>query len=121
MADMKGIIKKAGGLFKPRTGEPRKGISPEETELNFFKEQQRKEHVKKELKVFRDKENKKVLLGDDQLFKSPHQVIGHKNIFKQKNTFNKQNKKIPSLIQFHDKPSKTKNNVRGSANAFFKG
>ena len=106
MADIMGILKKVGGVFQPK-GESRKGITSEETELSFFKERERLDNVKKELKVFRDKENKKVLLGDNQLFQSDYGFDKEKNnMFKAKNKFGNGNKKIPSIV--------------GGANAFFK-
>ncbi len=97
MADILGILKKVGGAFQQK-GEPRKGITSEETELNFFKERERLDNVKKELKFFRDKENRKVLLGDDSLFKSEYGFDKEKNsMFKATNKFHTANKKLPSI------------------------
>ena len=98
MADIKGILKKVSGVFQQK-GEPRKGITSEETELNFFKERERLDNIKKELKIFRDKENRKVLLGDNQLFQSDYGFDKDKNnMFKSKNRLNGSNKKLPSII-----------------------
>ncbi len=118
MADIMGILKKVGGAFN-RRGEPRKGVTANETELAFFKERERLDNVKKELKSFRDKENKEVLLGNDQLFKSEYGFDKQtKNIFKSEDAFKNANKKIPSIMGSPDKKIKSK--VKGSgAGAFF--
>jgi len=95
MADIQNIIKKVGTFFKP--GEARKGMTPNEKELEFFREKKRQEDITKELKGFRDVENRKVLLGDNSLFQSEHGFDG-KDIFKAKNQFNVQPKHIPKIM-----------------------
>ncbi len=79
-------------LHKVFTNKPRKGLSPEEVELNSFLERERMDNVKSLLHKFKLKQNKELLFsntlvtGGKGILESENVMNGRMNLFDEDNS-----------------------------------
>lgn len=82
------IKKILGKLFSSNTmsveeGENirRRKLTPDEVELMSFKERERRDNIKKELAMYRRKNDNELLVGNRNMLKSKN-ILNQKNVFK---------------------------------------